>query len=133
MPSAFGTNYTPTPAAGTESHIQLVAKLLATHICSSDVVIPDLKYIKQDEDESKEGIKEETIRMEEDDIFLAQPAELNLKNCHIDPIEAEELSLDALLRILDTSKIVFSKQFKEIYTKAITKMAVMCSDDFRNS
>lgn len=133
MPSAFGINYTPTPAAGTESHIQLVAKMLATHICCSDVVIPDLKYTKQDEDESKEGIKEETIKMEEDDIFLAQPAELNLKNCHIDPIEAEELSLDALLRILDTSKIVFSKQFKEIHTKAITKMAVMCSDDFRNS
>lgn len=132
MPSAFGTNYTPTPAAGTDSHIQFVAKLLATNICCSDAVIPDLKYIKQD-DESKEGIKEETSKMEEDDMFLAQPAELNLKNCHIDPIEAEELSLDALLRILDTSKIVFSKQFKEIHTKAITKMAVMCSDDFRNS
>lgn len=133
MPSAFGTNYTPIAAAGTDNHIQHVAKLLATQLCSSDVVIPDLKFIKQDDDESMEGIKEETIKAEEDDIFLAQPAELNLKNCHIDPIEAEELSLDALIRILDTSKIVLSKQFKEIHTKAITKMAVMCSDNFRES
>lgn len=132
MPSAFGTNYTPITAAGTDSHIEHVAKLLATQICVSDVVIPDLKFIKQDDDELSEGVKEE-MKMEEDDLFLAQPVELNLKNCHIDPIEAEELSLDALLRILDTSKIVLSKQFKEIHIKAITKMAVMCSDDFRNS
>lgn len=133
MPSAFGTNYTPISAAGTDSHIQHVAKLLATQICCSDLVIPDLKYIKQDDEELTEEIKEETIKMEEDDMFLSQQAELNLKNCHIDPIEAEELSLDALLRILDTSKIVMSKQFKEIHTKAITKMAVMCSGNFRNS
>lgn len=132
MPSAFGINYTPIAAAGTDHHIQHVAKLLATQICCSDVVIPDLKYTKQEDDEL-EGIKEETIKAEDEDIFLAQPVELNLKNCHIDPIEAEELSLDALLRILDTSKIVLSKQFKEIHIKAITKMAVMCSDDFRNS
>lgn len=133
MPSAFGTNYTPIAAAGTDNHIQHVAKLLATHICCSDVVIPDIKFIKPDDDEPMEGIKEETVKVDEEDIFLAQPAELNLKNCHIDPIEAEELSHDALLRILDTSKIVLSKQFKEIHIKSITKMAVMCSDDFRNS
>lgn len=132
MPSAFGTNYTPITAAGTDSHIEHVAKLLATQICVMDVIIPDIKFIKQHDDESTEGIKEE-MKMEEDDIFLAQPVELNLKNCYIDPIEAEELSLDALLRILDTSKIVLSKEFKEIHNKAITKMAVICSDDFRNS
>jgi len=134
MPPFFGTNYTPISAAGTDSHIQHVAKLLATQMCSSEVEIPDFKYnIIELEDGSKEGIKEETLKLEEEDMFLAQPAELNLKNCQIDPIEAEELSLDALLRILDTSKIVVSKQFKEIHTKAITKMAVMCSDVFRNS
>lgn len=132
MPSSFGINYTPITAAGTDSHIQHVAKLLATQICCSDVIIPDLKCIKQNDD-PVEGIKEETIKFEEDDMFLAQAAELNLNNCHIDPIEAEELSLDALLRILDTSRIVLSKQFKEIHIKAITKMAVMCSNDFRNS
>uniref|UniRef100_A0A2S2QQH0 Symplekin n=1 Tax=Sipha flava TaxID=143950 RepID=A0A2S2QQH0_9HEMI len=133
MPSAFETNYTPISAAGTDCHKQYVAKLLATLLCSSDVVIPDLKYIKQDDDELVDGIKEETLKMEEEDILLAQPAELNLKNCHIDPIEAEELSLDALLRILETSKIIKSKQLREIHTKVITKMAVICSDDFRNT
>jgi len=131
MPSTFGTNYSPISIVDSDTNMQYVAKLLATHICSSDIVIPDLKYPKKD-NESIDGIKEETT-MEEDDIFLAQPAELNLKNCHIDPIEAEELSLDALLRILDTSNIVLSKQFKKIHIKAITKIAVMCSDDFRNS
>lgn len=132
MPSSFGTNYTPTSAAGTDNHIQYVAKLLATQLCCSDVVISDLKYIKPDDDESVDGIKEETLKIEEEDL-LAQPADLNLINCHIDPIEAEELSLDALLRILETSKIIKSKQFREIHTKVITKMAVICSDDFRNS
>lgn len=133
MPLTFGINYTPISAAGTDNHVQYVAKLLATQLCSSDIDIPDLKSLKLDEDESVEGIKEDPIKIEEEDMFLAQPAELNLNNCHIDPIEAEELSHDALLRILDTSKIVLSKQFKEIHIKAITKMAVMCSDDFRNS
>jgi len=135
MPLAFSANYTPISAAGTDGHIQHVAKLLATQICCSDIDIPDLKFIMQNEDEPMEGIKEEkdTLKMEEDDMFLAQPTELNLTNCHIDPTEAEDLSLDALLRILDTSKIILSKQFKEIHIKAITKMAVMCSDDFRNS
>lgn len=132
MPSYFGINYTPIAAAGTYNHIQHVAKLLATQICCSDFIIPDLKFIKQSDDEM-EGIKEETIQTEEDDMFVAQTAELNLNNCDIDPIEAEELSLDALLRILDTGRIVFSKQFKEIHIKAITKMAVICSDNFRNS
>lgn len=133
MPSTFGTNYTPFSAVGTDNHIQYVAKLLATQLCRSDVVIPDIKYIKQDDDELLDGIKEETLKIEEEDILLAQPAELNLENCHIDPIEAEELSLDALLRILETSKIIMSKQLREIHTKVITKMAVICSDDFRNS
>lgn len=134
MPSIFGINYTPIAAAGTDIHIQHVAKLLAALICCSDVVIPGLKYIKKDDDESSiDGKKEEIIKMEDDDMLLNQPAELNLNNCLIDPTEAEELSLDALLRILDTSKIVLSKQFKEVHIKAITKIAVMCSDDFRNS
>lgn len=132
MPSAFVTNYTPIAAAGTDSHIKHVAKLLATQICGSDIVIPDLKYINQN-DESLEGVKEEMIKMEEEDILLAQPAELNTNNCQIDPTEAQELSNDALLRVLDTSKIVLSKQFKEVHIKAITKVAVMCSDNFRDS
>lgn len=133
LPSAFVTNYTPIAAAGTDSHIKHVAKLLATQICGSDIVIPDLKYITRNDDESLEGVKEEIIKMEEEDILLAQPAELNMNNCQIDPTEAEELSIDALLRVLDTSRIVLSKQFKEVHIKAITKVAVMCSDDFRNS
>lgn len=133
MPSAFVTNYVPIAAAGTDSHIKHVAKLLATQICSSDIIIPDLKYMTQDDDESMEGIKEEMIKIEEEDMLLAQPAELNIDNCHIDPIEAEELSIDALIRVLDTSKIVLSKQFKEVHIKAITKVAVMCSDNYRNS
>lgn len=133
MPSAFGTNYTPISASGTDSHIQHVAKLLATQICCSDIVIPDLKYVKQDDEELTEGMKEDTTNMENDDMFLSQQAELNLKNCHIDSVEAEELSLDALLRILDTGKIVLSKQFKEIHTKVISKMTFMCSGNFRNS
>lgn len=133
MPSHFGINYTPIAAAGTDNHIQHVAKLLATQICCSDFIIPDLKFIKQNYDEPMEGIKEETIQTEEDDLFVSQTTELNLNNCDIDPIEAEEVSLDALLRILDTGRIIFSKQFKEIHIKAITKMAVMCNDNFRNS
>ncbi|XP_022182755.1 symplekin [Myzus persicae] len=132
MPSAFITNYTPIAAAGTDSHIKHVAKLLATQICGSDIFIPDLKYITQNDDESLEGVKEEIVKMEEEDILLAQPAELNMNNCHIDPTEAEDLSTDALLRVLDTSEIVLSKQFKEVHIKAITKVAVMCSDDYRN-
>lgn len=133
MPLTFSANYTPISAAGTDSHIQHVAKLLATQICCLNIDIPDLKFIKLDGDELMEGVQEETTKIDEEDMLLAQPAELNLKNCHIDPTEAEELSLDALLRILDTSKIVLSKPVKEVHTKAITKMAVMCSDDFRNS
>jgi len=133
MPSAFVANYTPIAAAGTDSHIKHVAKLLATQICGSDIVIPDLKFITHDNDELMEGIKEEKIKMEEEDLLLALPAELNMSNCQIDPIEAEELSIDALLRILDTSKIILSKQFKQVHIKAITKVAVMCSDDYRNS
>lgn len=131
MPSAFGTNYVPISTADSDTNLQYVAKLLATHICGSDVVIPDLKYTKKDI-ESMDGTKEET-QVEEDDIFLTQPAELNLENCLIDPAEAADLSLDALLRILDTNQIILSKQFKQIHIKAVTKMAVICSDDFRNS
>lgn len=138
MPSAFVANYTPIAAAGTDHHIQHVAKLLAALICCSDIVIPGLKYIKKDDDgksssELTDGKKEDIIKTEDEDMTLNQPADLNLNNCLIDPTEAEELSLDALLRILDTSKIVLSKQFKEVHTKAITKIAVMCGDDFRNS
>lgn len=138
MPTAFVANYTPIAAAGTDSHIQHVARLLAALICCSDIAIPGLKYIKKEDDgksssEFTDGKKEELIKVEDEDMTLNQPADLNLSNCLIDPTEAEELSLDALLRILDTSKIVLSKQFKEVHTKAITKIAVMCSDDFRNS
>lgn len=131
MPSAFAANYTPISATDSDTNLQCIAKLLATQICNSDVVIPDLKYTKKD-NESTDGTKEET-KLEEDDIFLAQPAELNLKNYHIDPAEAEELSMDALLRILDASKLNLSKQFKKVHIKAITKMAVLCSDSFRDS
>ncbi|VVC29902.1 Armadillo-type fold,Symplekin C-terminal,Symplekin/Pta1, N-terminal,Armadillo-like [Cinara cedri] len=133
MPLAFSANYSPIAAAGTDNHIQHVAKLLATQLCCSDVVIPGLQYIKKEDYEFIDEKNEEIIKMEDDDMLLNQPAELNLENCLIDPTEAEELSLDALLRILDTSKIVLSKQFKEVHTKAITKIAVMCGDDYRNT
>lgn len=134
MPLIFEANYTPIAAAGTDNHKQHVAKLLASLMCSSDEIIPELSSIKY-EDEPMEIMKEEMIKkMEEDeDMLLAMPAELNIKSYRIELGEAEELSYDALVRLLENGKNIKSKSFKEIHTKAITRMAVMGSEKVRSS
>ncbi|XP_050439489.1 symplekin [Adelges cooleyi] len=135
MPSSFQSNYTPISAAGTDSQIKHLAEILTAQVCSSNVPIPELNTCKLHDTEASEIIKEGIIKNNdnEENMFLSMPAELNVKMYRIDSTEAEKLAHDALLRILGTGKLVMSKTCKEIRLKAISRMAVMCNDDFRNT
>lgn len=135
MPSVFEQNYTPITAAGTDGHIQHVAKLLASQICSSNLIIPDLNNMKYENIKPMEIIKEELLKKteEDDDLFLSMPAELNLKSYRVDLMDAEDLSHDSLCRILDRGKMPTTKLFKEILNKAVTRIAITSNDRFRNS
>ncbi|XP_050547676.1 symplekin-like, partial [Daktulosphaira vitifoliae] len=135
MPLYFQSNYTPITAAGTDSQIKNLADLLSNQICTSNLSLPELNECKSEKIETIEMIKEELLKKNDDEenLFLSMPAELNVKCCRIDPSEAEELSHDALLRILDTGKLIMSKPFKDIHNKVITRMAVMCNDKFLNT